>query len=121
PSRYRVGIGALHRMRPDPAPGAPVRVHAGMPKRSKATGRQVNFTHPDKIYFPGTGTTKGEIIRYYLEVAPWLLPHLEDRPVTLIRVPKGHGGESFYERKAPAHAREWIQTFRVPRRRHEGE
>lgn len=92
-----------------------------MPKRSKATGRQVNFTHPDKIYFPGTGTTKGEIIRYYLEVAPWLLPHLEDRPVTLIRFPNGYGGESFYEKNAPAHAPEWIQTFRVPRRRHEGE
>jgi bifunctional non-homologous end joining protein LigD len=81
-------------------------------KKTK-TGK-LNFTHTDKLYFP-SGYTKGEMIQYYLEIAPYMLPHLKDRPVTLIRFPEGVGGESFYEKNAPAHAPDWIKTFPVPR------
>ena len=91
-----------------------------MPSRRRSSAPQVNFTHPEKIYFPGSGTTKGEVVQYYIDVAEWMLPHLEDRPVTLIRFPNGYGGESFYEKNAPSHAPDWIDTFNVPRRRHEG-
>jgi bifunctional non-homologous end joining protein LigD len=55
-----------------------------------------------------------------LEMAPYILPHLKDRPVTLIRFPEGVKGGSFYEKNAPKHAPEWITTFNVPRRHQEG-
>ena len=89
-----------------------------MATKKTKTGK-LNFTHTDKLYFP-SGYTKGEMIQYYLEVAPFMLPHLKDRPVTLIRFPEGVRGESFYEKNAPAHAPEWIKTFPVPRGREEG-
>lgn len=90
-----------------------------MPSTAKSRPREVSFTNPGKVYFP-SGFTKGDMIRYYLEAAPFILPHLEDRPVTLIRFPEGVKGESFYEKNAPAHAPEWITTYQVPRRHHEG-
>jgi len=90
-----------------------------MPSSAKGRTRDVSFTNPGKVYFP-SGFTKGEMIRYYLEAAPFILPHLADRPVTLIRFPEGVKGESFYEKNAPAHAPEWITTYQVPRRHHEG-
>ncbi len=77
------------------------------------------FSSLDKPYFPG-GFTKGDMIRYYLEVAPYILPHLENRPVTLIRFPDGVKGGSFYEKNAPKHAPDWITTFPVPRHHHDG-
>ena len=89
-----------------------------MPKARKASSaatRDVAFTHVDKIYFPKTKTTKRDVIRYYLEVAPVLLPHFRDRPVTLIRFPDGIEGETFYEKNAPAFAPAWIPTAPVPR------
>lgn len=86
---------------------------------AKTSVRNVTFSHVDKIYFP-SGFTKGDMIRYYLEVAPWILPHLERRPVTLIRFPEGVKGESFYEKNAPPHTPDWVTTFAVPRRHHEG-
>jgi bifunctional non-homologous end joining protein LigD len=87
--------------------------------RSSKANRPVTFSNPDKVYFP-SGFTKGEMIRYYLDVASFILPHLENRPVTLIRFPEGVKGESFYEKNAPRHAPEWITTYQVPRRHHEG-
>jgi bifunctional non-homologous end joining protein LigD len=90
-----------------------------MPRTTKVPERPVTFTNPGKVYFP-SGFTKGEMIRYYLEVAPFILPHLENRPVTLIRFPDGVKGESFYEKNAPKHAPDWVTTFEVPRRHHEG-
>ncbi|HEY0944161.1 MAG TPA: non-homologous end-joining DNA ligase [Opitutaceae bacterium] len=85
-----------------------------MPKR-KPKSANVAFSNVEKIFFPGTGFTKGEMIRYYLDVAPVLLPHLHGRPVTLIRFPDGVRGGRFYAKNAPAHAPEWIETAPVPR------
>ncbi|HET7537267.1 MAG TPA: ATP-dependent DNA ligase, partial [Candidatus Didemnitutus sp.] len=81
--------------------------------------RNVNFTHTDKVYFPD-GFTKGEMLRYYAAMAPHILPHLQDRPVTLIRYPDGVKGERFYAKNAPSFTPSWIKTVRVPRSRHEG-
>lgn len=81
---------------------------------------EVSFTNLDKIFFPETGFTKGEMIRYYLDVAPFILPHLARRPVTVIRYPDGVTGEKFYEKNAPRHAPSWIKTHAVERRRHAG-
>lgn len=81
---------------------------------------EVKFTNLDKVFFPETGFTKGELVRYYVDVAPFILPHLRGRPVTLIRYPDGVTGEKFYEKNAPKFAPPWIKTHEVPRRRHEG-
>lgn len=93
-----------------------------MPTRSLAKPKspEVKFSNLDKPLFPETGFTKGEMIRYYVDVAPFMLPHLRDRPVTLIRFPDGIRGESFYEKNAPHFAPDWIKTFPVPRQHHEG-
>jgi bifunctional non-homologous end joining protein LigD len=87
---------------------------------SSAAPREVKFTNLDKIFFPECSFTKGDLIRYYVDVAPYLLPHLRGRPVTLIRFPDGVTGEKFYEKNAPKFAPEWIKTHEVPRHRHEG-
>jgi bifunctional non-homologous end joining protein LigD len=81
----------------------------------------VKFTHPKKIFFPATGFTKGQLIAYYLGVAPSILPHLQGRPITLIRYPDGVEGEKFYEKNAPRFAPPWLKTLRVSRRRSPGE
>lgn len=88
-------------------------VELGMPRRS------VSITHPDKVYFP-SGFRKLDMIEYYTAIAPVMLPHLKDRPVTLIRFPEGVKGERFYEKNVPRHAPEWIRTYDVPRTHHEG-
>lgn len=69
----------------------------------------------DKVMYPATGFTKGQVIEYYRRVAPYILPHLRDRPVTLKRFPDGVGGEHFYEKNAPASTPEWVATFPVPK------
>jgi bifunctional non-homologous end joining protein LigD len=92
-----------------------------MPARSHSRSHEVAFTHLEKIFFPKDGFTKGDMIKYYLDVAPYLLPHLKNRPVTLIRFPDGVTGQRFYAKNAPAFTPAWIKTFAVPRRRHDGE
>ena len=59
------------------------------------------------------GFTKGQVIDYYIRVAPVLLPHLEDRPLTMKRYPDGVEGEFFYEKNCPDHRPKWVQTARV--------
>ena len=82
--------------------------------------REVKFTNLEKVFFPGGKFTKGDLIRYYVDVAPFILPHLKDRPVTLIRFPDGVTGEKFYEKNAPKFAPPWIRTFSVARRHEQG-
>ncbi len=88
---------------------------------SAAKTPDVKFSNVEKMFFPETGFTKGDLIRYYVGVAPFILPHLRRRPVTLIRFPDGVTGEKFYEKNAPKFAPPWVKTFAVPRRAHEGE
>lgn len=85
-------------------------------RAARAAAPEVKFTNLDKVLFPETGFTKGELIRYYVDVAPFLLPHLRGRPVTVIRYPDGVEGEKFYEKNAPKFAPPWIRTREVPRR-----
>ncbi len=85
-----------------------------MPRRPKAVPN-VSFSNLEKIFFPGTGFTKGDLIKYYIAAAPVLLPHFENRPVTLIRMPDGVNGEKFYEKNAPGFTPDWVQTTQVAR------
>ena len=71
-------------------------------------GRRLQLSNLDKILYPATETTKGEVLNYYARVAPFLLPHLADRPVTRIRWPHGTGGPSFFEKNLPAGAPSWL-------------
>jgi bifunctional non-homologous end joining protein LigD len=78
-------------------------------------GKSVPVTNLDKIFYPQTGFTKGQVIDYYIKVSRVLLPHLRDRPITLKRYPDGVRGFFFYEKKCPSHRPRWIKTAHVPK------
>ena len=79
----------------------------------KVDGRLLKLTNLDKVLWPEVGFTKGQMINYYTRVAPALLPHLKDRPLTLKRYPNGVDAEMFYEKNCPAHRPPWIHTAKV--------
>ena len=79
--------------------------------------RKVSLTNQEKIFYPSTGFTKGDVISYYRAVAPVLLPHLKNRPVTLKRYPDGVEGSFFYEKRCPPYAPEWIKTVTMRRKK----
>lgn len=76
-------------------------------------GRQLKLSNLDKILYPKTGFTKGQVIDYYIRIAPVLLPHLAGRPLTLKRYPNGVEGMHFYEKNCPAFRPEWMQTAKI--------
>jgi len=76
-------------------------------------GRTLKISNLDKVLYPESGTTKGEVLHYYAQVAPVLLPHLADRAVTRIRWPDGTGGNQFFEKNKPACAPSWLRTVTV--------
>lgn len=77
-------------------------------------GRTLALSNLDKVLYPGTGFTKAGVVDYYRRIAPHILPHLKDRPLTLKRYPDGVDGESFYEKNAPSHRPAWVKTADVP-------
>ncbi len=79
-------------------------------------GRELELSNLDKVLYPSVGFTKGEIIDYYVRVAPVLLPHLRGRPLTRIRFPNGVDAPSFFEKNAPGGTPAWVrrQTLPVP-------
>jgi bifunctional non-homologous end joining protein LigD len=76
-------------------------------------GRELKLTNWDKVLYPAVGFTKGDLIAYYARIAPTVLPHLKDRPLTLKRYPNGVEAKYFYEKQSPSHRPEWVQTARV--------
>ena len=76
-------------------------------------GRTLSISNLDKVLYPRTGTTKGEVLNYYAQVAPVLLPHLKDRAVTRIRWPHGVERSSFFEKNVPAGTPSWVRTAEV--------
>jgi bifunctional non-homologous end joining protein LigD len=74
--------------------------------------REVAFSNLDKIFWPEAGYTKGDLIEYHRAIAPWLLPYLRDRPLTLTRYPDGIAGKSFFQKDAPDYVPSWIRTAR---------
>jgi bifunctional non-homologous end joining protein LigD len=79
----------------------------------------VRLTHPDRVYYPDLGFTKLDLALYYVSIADAVLPHLEGRPLTLVRCPDGLGGETFYQKKAAAWTPPQIRRFPVPERAEE--
>lgn len=83
-------------------------------------GRQLTVSNLEKVLYPEAGFTKGQVIDYYIRIAPVLLPHLKNRPITLKRYPDGVDGFFFYEKQCPAHRPKWVKTTQVPAQREEG-
>ena len=79
-------------------------------------GRQLRLSNLDKVLYPAVGFTKGQVIDYYSRIAPVLLPHLKDRPLTLKRYPDGVEGQHFYEKQCPKHRPKWVKTVPIPAR-----
>ncbi|HET8540081.1 MAG TPA: DNA ligase D [Anaeromyxobacter sp.] len=75
--------------------------------------RKVEVTNADKVFFPGEGITKGEVVAYYREIAPFMLPFLADRPLVLTRFPDGIEGKSFFQKDAPEWRPRWIRTVTI--------
>ena len=76
-------------------------------------GRRLTLSNLEKVMYPATGLTKAGVIDYYARIAPVMLPHLRRRAVTMVRWPDGVDGPSFFEKRCPPHAPEWVQTAEV--------
>jgi len=74
-------------------------------------GNEIRFTNLSKVFWPKEGYTKRDMINYYYQVAPYILPYMKDRPQTLNRHPHGITGESFYQKDVKGKAPSWIETF----------
>jgi bifunctional non-homologous end joining protein LigD len=82
--------------------------------RVEVAGRELELSNLDKVLYPAVGFTKGEVIDYYTRIAPVLLPHLRDRPLTRIRYPNGVDDKFFFEKNAPASTPGWVRLERLP-------
>jgi len=76
-------------------------------------GRRLTLSNLGKVMYPAAGFTKAAVVDYYARVAPALLPHLRGRPLTMVRWPDGVDGPSFFEKRCPPHAPEWVHTATV--------
>jgi bifunctional non-homologous end joining protein LigD len=76
-------------------------------------GKKLAVSNLNKVLYPKVGFTKGQVIDYYVRIAPVLLPHLKDRPLTMKRYPNGVDGEFFYEKNCPSHRPSWVKTAKV--------
>ena len=83
-------------------------------------GRTLQLSNLEKVLYPRAGFTKAHVIDYYSRIAPVLLPHLKNRPLTLKRYPNGVEGAFFYEKRCPAHRPDWLKTAPVWSDRAEG-
>ena len=73
-------------------------------------GRKLKLTNLDKVLYPTTGFTKGQVVDFYVRIAPVLVPHLAGRPLTMKRYPEGVNQEYFFEKNAPMHRPDWVKT-----------
>jgi bifunctional non-homologous end joining protein LigD len=83
------------------------------PVQVEVDGHQLTLTNLDKVLYPATGFTKGEVLDYYSRIAPVLLPHLADRPLTVKRYPNGVDGPFFFEKNAARGTPAWVRTVTV--------
>ncbi|OIH92574.1 ATP-dependent DNA ligase [Curtobacterium sp. MCBA15_001] len=83
--------------------------------------RTLALTNLDKVLYPETGTTKGRVIEYYERVAPWMIPHVKDRPVTRKRWANGVDGKVFFEKNLPDSAPDWVQHHTIHHSEHDNE
>jgi bifunctional non-homologous end joining protein LigD len=82
--------------------------------RTTIEGRDLTVSNLDKVLFPQTGFTKGQLIDYYVRIGEVMLPHLRNRPLTMKRFPDGVEAKYFFEKHIPSHAPDWVQSIVVP-------
>lgn len=80
----------------------------------EVAGRKVSLSNLEKILYPACGFTKAQVLDYFRRIAPHILPHLKDRPLTLKRYPAGVAGDFFYEKRCPSHRPSWVDTAEIP-------
>jgi len=88
-----------------------VRREQPLAARTRVGRRELRLSHLDKVYWPQEGISKGGLLAYYRQVASVLVPHLRDRPFTMLRRPDGIAGKAFFQRRAPAYLPAWIPTW----------
>jgi bifunctional non-homologous end joining protein LigD len=93
--------------REEPQPMEPI------PTEIRKGKRALKLSNLDKPFWPDEGITKGDLLAYYRDVAPALVPHLKDRPFTMKRYPDGADGKFFFQKDAPSHMPEWIPTVEL--------
>jgi bifunctional non-homologous end joining protein LigD len=81
---------------------------------TEVDGRRLSLSNLDKVLYPDAGVTKGAVIDYYARIAPVMIPHLADRPLTMRRYPNGVDGSSFFEKNVPNSAPDWVKSVTVP-------
>lgn len=82
---------------------------------TEVEGRRLALSNLEKVVYPATGFTKGELLHYYATTADALLPHLRDRPVSFLRYPDGPDGQVFFAKNVPPGTPDWVTTAEVPR------
>ena len=80
---------------------------------ARSGNRELRLSNLDKVMWPKEGFTKGDLLTYYFNISPTMLPHLEERPLTLKRMPNGVEGDFFYEKNSPQHTPKWMRTIPV--------
>ncbi|WP_329113559.1 non-homologous end-joining DNA ligase [Streptomyces sp. NBC_01465] len=86
-----------------------------MPPMTEVEGRRLALSNLDKVLYPSTGTTKGEVLHYCATTAGSLLAHLYNRPVSFLRYPNGPDGQHFFTKNVPPGAPSWVRSAEVPR------
>ncbi|WP_055492530.1 non-homologous end-joining DNA ligase [Streptomyces sp. TP-A0356] len=82
---------------------------------TEVEGRRLALSNLEKVVYPATGFTKGEVLHYYATTADAMLPHLRDRPLSFLRYPDGPDGQVFFAKNVPPGTPEWVTTAEVPR------
>ena len=86
---------------------------AGLKGTVRVDGREIEISRPEKVLFPDDGITKGELIEYYARIAPRMVPHVCDRPLTLERYPNGIDSKRFFQKEVSSYFPEWIRRVTV--------
>jgi len=92
------------------APADKPKLPASAPSHLMVGRRRVDLSNLSKVLYPEVGFTKGQVVDYYLRIAPYMLPHLKSRPLTLKRYPNGVDQKFFYEKRCPSHRPDWVST-----------
>lgn len=97
-------------------PGPPLAPPGADSRKETVDGREVSLTHLTKPFWPRQGYAKFDLVDYYYRVAPFIIPHLAGRPLTLKRYPDGFGSKPFFQKEAPPETPEWVARVAIPSR-----
>ena len=99
--------------RETPGPVGPLLDAAQKEATVDVDGHRLKFTNLDKVFYPGEGVTKRDVVNYYDAVAPWILPHLNDRPLSLKRYPNGIAADFFFQKDEAGKFPEWVRVVPI--------